>query len=96
MFAQEDTQGAYIAKFFASHPNEKLSWIHALGNKQYYTTELALLRKSVEARELVEKHVCDFSCLAITYRDHLRHSYSSCSAWVSYAFSPKRTKKTAT
>jgi len=94
MFAQEDTQGAYIAKFFASHPSEKLSWIHALGNKHYYTTELALLRKSVEARELVEKHVRDFSGPGITFRAHPQDPHSSCSAWASFAFSHKRTKKT--
>ncbi|KAJ7774888.1 hypothetical protein B0H16DRAFT_78349 [Mycena metata] len=57
MFSQDDVHSIYMDKFFASHPDSSISWIHDLGQRRYEAAAEALLAESVDATQLSTKHL---------------------------------------
>lgn len=57
MFSQDDVQSAYMDKFFTTHPDTSISWIHDLGQRRYEAAADALLSESEIATQLSAKHV---------------------------------------
>lgn len=57
MFSQDDVQGAYMDRFFATHPDPSISWVHYLGQRRYGEAAQALLSESEVATQLNTKHL---------------------------------------
>ncbi|KAJ7046830.1 hypothetical protein C8F04DRAFT_1227029 [Mycena alexandri] len=57
MFSQDDVHSIYMDKFFASHPDSSISWIHDLGQRRYEAAAEALLAESDDATQLSTKHL---------------------------------------
>ncbi|KAF8212214.1 hypothetical protein K438DRAFT_1708496 [Mycena galopus ATCC 62051] len=69
MFSQDEVQSAYMDKFFATHPDTSISWIHDLGQRRYEAAADALLSESENAPLLNTKHLM----LSIGKLAHLAH-----------------------
>ncbi|KAJ7774554.1 hypothetical protein DFH07DRAFT_102982 [Mycena maculata] len=57
MFSQDDVQSAWMDKFFATHPDSSISWLHDLGQRRYEAAAAALLTESESATQLETKHL---------------------------------------
>ncbi|KAJ6547586.1 hypothetical protein B0H19DRAFT_1266498 [Mycena capillaripes] len=69
MFSQDDVQSTYMDKFFTTHPDSSISWIHDLGQRRYQAAADALLSESETATRLNAKHLM----LSIGKLAHLAH-----------------------
>ncbi|KAJ7109426.1 hypothetical protein C8R44DRAFT_634983 [Mycena epipterygia] len=69
MFSQDEVQSTYMDKFFATHADSSISWIHHLGERRYEDAAEALLSESEIATQLNTKHLM----LSIGKLAHLAH-----------------------
>ncbi|KAJ7632668.1 hypothetical protein FB45DRAFT_978375 [Roridomyces roridus] len=57
MFSQDEVHSGFLDKYFATHPDPSISWIHDLGQRRYEAAAAALLTESQNAAQLNTKHL---------------------------------------
>ncbi|PFH54313.1 hypothetical protein AMATHDRAFT_72820 [Amanita thiersii Skay4041] len=72
MFAQPSLRGGYMDKFFATNPNNAISWLNDLGKERYGSAAASLLAESKSANNLEVKHLM----LSIGKLAHLAETFA--------------------